>query len=151
MSILTSVYVDSSLVTQTSQCKSFLFFRKLGHVTRSLVLYVCFVDRWLSFCTFSFGHCVVCSSSICGFWLPLWYLQTLITKISLISKQKHLISIKPLHYYFSISANGENIKTKFSCTSNKFCFILLYSVIFLGKMEWNNGSFIVVITSFYNI
>jgi hypothetical protein len=31
-------------------------------VTRSLVLYVCFVDRCLSFCTFSFGHCVVCSS-----------------------------------------------------------------------------------------
>ena len=29
-------------------------------VTRSLVLYVCFVDRCLSFCTFSFGHCVVC-------------------------------------------------------------------------------------------
>ena len=41
-------------------------------VTRSLVLYVCFVDRCLSFCTFSFGHCVVCSSSIYGFWLPLW-------------------------------------------------------------------------------
>jgi hypothetical protein len=31
-------------------------------VTRSLVLYVCFVDRCLSFCTFSFGHCVVCPS-----------------------------------------------------------------------------------------
>ena len=46
-------------------------------VTRSLVLYVCFVDRCLSFCTFSFGHCVVCSSSIYGFCLPLWYLQTL--------------------------------------------------------------------------
>jgi hypothetical protein len=27
-------------------------------VTRSLVLCVCFVDRCLSFCTFSFGHCV---------------------------------------------------------------------------------------------
>jgi hypothetical protein len=39
-------------------------------VTRSIVLYVCFVDRCLSFCTFSFGHCVVCSSSIYGFWLP---------------------------------------------------------------------------------
>jgi hypothetical protein len=25
-----------------------------------------------------FGHCVVCSSSIYGFWLPLWYLQTLL-------------------------------------------------------------------------
>ena len=48
-----------------------------AHVTRSLVLYVCFVDRCLSFCTFSFGHCVVCSSSIYGFWLPLWYLLTL--------------------------------------------------------------------------
>ena len=35
----------------------------------------------LSFCTFSFGHCVVCSSSIYGFWLPLWYLQTLLTTI----------------------------------------------------------------------
>ena len=36
-------------------------------VTRSLVLYVCFVDRCLSLCTFSFGHYVVCSSSIYGF------------------------------------------------------------------------------------
>jgi len=33
-------------------------------VTQSLVLCVCLVDRCLSFCTFSFGHCVVCSSSI---------------------------------------------------------------------------------------
>ena len=48
------------------------------HVTRSLVWYVCFVDRCLSFCTFSFGHCVVCSSLIYGFWLLLWYLQTLL-------------------------------------------------------------------------
>jgi hypothetical protein len=32
--------------------------------TRPLVLCVCFVDRCLSFCTFSVGHCVVCSSSI---------------------------------------------------------------------------------------
>ena len=36
-------------------------------VTRSYVLCVCFVDRCLSFCTFSFGHCVVYSSSIYGF------------------------------------------------------------------------------------
>jgi hypothetical protein len=37
--------------------------------TRSLVLYhyLYFVDRCLSFCTFSFGHCVVCSYSIYGF------------------------------------------------------------------------------------
>ena len=47
-------------------------------VTRSLVLCVCFADHCLSFCTFSFGHCVVFSSSIYGFWLSLWYLQTLL-------------------------------------------------------------------------
>jgi hypothetical protein len=47
-------------------------------VTRSFVLCVCFIDRCLSFCTFSLDHCVVCSSSIYGFWLPLWYLQTLL-------------------------------------------------------------------------
>jgi hypothetical protein len=38
-------------------------------VTQSLVLYICFVDRCLSLCPFSFGHCVVCPSSIYGFWL----------------------------------------------------------------------------------
>jgi hypothetical protein len=47
-------------------------------ITGSLVLCVCIVDRCLSFCTFfSFGHCVVCSSLIYGFWSSLWYLQTL--------------------------------------------------------------------------
>jgi hypothetical protein len=35
-----------------------------ARVTRSLVLYVNFVARCLSFSTFSFGHYVVCSSSI---------------------------------------------------------------------------------------
>jgi hypothetical protein len=59
-------------------------------VTRSLVLYVCFVDRCLSLCTFSVGHCVVCSSSICGFWLPLWYLQTLLIDIGLLLTRKLL-------------------------------------------------------------
>ena len=35
-------------------------------VAPSFVLYVSFVDRCLSFCPFSFGHCVVCPS-IYGF------------------------------------------------------------------------------------
>ena len=43
-------------------------------VTGSLVLYVCFVDRCLSFCHFSFGHCVL----LYGSWLTLCYLQTLL-------------------------------------------------------------------------
>jgi hypothetical protein len=59
-------------ITDNYKCNGFSGVR----VTRSLVLYVCFVDRCLSFCTFSFGHCVVCSYSIYRFWLPLWYVQT---------------------------------------------------------------------------
>ena len=50
----------------------------VGFMLLNLLFYVsCFVDRCLSFCSFSFGHCVVCPSSIYGFWLPLWYIQTL--------------------------------------------------------------------------
>jgi len=45
-----------------------------------LVLCACFVDRCLSLCTFSVGHCAFCSSSIYGFGLPLCYLQTLLFK-----------------------------------------------------------------------
>jgi hypothetical protein len=47
-------------------------------VTRSFALCVCFVDRCLFFCTFSFGQWVFCSS-IYGFWLPLWYPQAIHT------------------------------------------------------------------------
>jgi hypothetical protein len=59
-------------------------------VTLSLILYVCFVDRCLSFCTFSFGHCLVCPS-IYG--LPFWYLQTLlIVDIRIVRVVKLLIT-----------------------------------------------------------
>jgi hypothetical protein len=43
-----------------------------------LDLYLYVYVLWIVICPFSFGHCVVCSSSIYGFWLPLWYLQTLL-------------------------------------------------------------------------
>ena len=69
--------VERELPTLPEHLSSPLVFSYV-HVTRSLALCVCFVDRCLSFCTFSFGHCVVCSSSIYGFWLHLWYLQTLL-------------------------------------------------------------------------
>ena len=67
-------------------------------VTRSLVSYVCFVDRCLSFCLFSFGHCVVCSL-IYGFWLPLWYRQTLLSNCCLISsEQLFTISLRTIYF-----------------------------------------------------
>ena len=70
-------------------------------VTRSLVLCVCFVDCCLSFYPFSFGHSVVCSSLIYGFWLPLWYLQTLLTKTIQISHRhkNHIFRINPRRYH----------------------------------------------------
>jgi predicted nucleic acid-binding Zn ribbon protein len=37
----------------------------------------------LAFCPFSFGHCVVCSSSIYGFWLPLWYHLAIVLSVLL--------------------------------------------------------------------
>ena len=69
-------------------------------VTPYLVICVFFVDRCLSFSTFSFGHCVVCSSSIYGFWLPLWYLRNPRTDIinKKIKKQKHNVRTIPKSY-----------------------------------------------------
>jgi hypothetical protein len=65
--------VEQELLILPERLSSHKIFRGV-RVTRSLVLYVCFVDICLSFCSFSFGHCVVCSSSIYEFSLPFWYL-----------------------------------------------------------------------------
>ena len=46
---------------------------------RQTDLSICFLDHCLSFCPFSFDHCVVWSSSNYGFRLSLWYLHTLLT------------------------------------------------------------------------
>ena len=72
--------------------------------TRSLVLYVCFVDRCLFFYLFSFGHCVICSSSIYGFWLTIWYLQTLLTRWHLLPRKM----CWPLQVRFVVSGSFDN-------------------------------------------
>jgi hypothetical protein len=61
--------VEQELNTFPEHLSSPLVFSGV-RVNRSLVLCVCFVDRFLSFYPFLFGHCVVCSS-IYGFWFPL--------------------------------------------------------------------------------
>jgi hypothetical protein len=50
-------------------------------VIRSVVLCVCFVDLYLSFCPFSFSNYVVCPSLNYGFWLPLLNLKPLLKKV----------------------------------------------------------------------
>jgi len=72
--------VEQELLTLPEHLSSHPLFSGV-RVTRSLVLYVCFVDRCLSFCIFSFGHWVVCSSSIYVFDWPFWYLETLLTLV----------------------------------------------------------------------
>ena len=54
--------VEQELFTVPEHLGSPLVF-SVVRVTRSLVSCVYFVYRCLSFCTFSFGHCIVCSSS----------------------------------------------------------------------------------------
>jgi hypothetical protein len=61
---------------------------------RSLFVLLCFFF-WPLCCLFfsnirilitplvSFGHCAVCSSSIYGFWLPLWYLLAIVLSVHL--------------------------------------------------------------------
>ena len=77
---------SENIIFNTISIKSFSWLSKIRvfsglRVTRSLVLCICFVDRCLSFCTVSFGHCVVFFFSIYGLWLPLWYLQTLFSGV----------------------------------------------------------------------
>jgi hypothetical protein len=53
-------------------------------VSRSFVFCLMFCRSLFVFCTSSFDHCVVCSSSMYGFWLLLWYLQTFLVTRSLV-------------------------------------------------------------------
>jgi hypothetical protein len=61
------------------QSVSGITFIRYAHVKR-LVLFVKDEQFYISHEIFSwhFGHCDVCLSLIYGFWLPLWYLQTLL-------------------------------------------------------------------------
>ena len=85
-------------------------------VARFLVLCVCFVDRCLSFCTFSFPHCVVCPS-IYGLWLPLWYLKNVHLKI----KSQRILK---LFVYLVV----------FNATFNNISVISLWSVLLVEEI-----------------
>jgi len=83
------VIINRELPTVTSLS----FFQKRVHLIRFLHIFMFldlkvfvfvwgFVDHCLSFCPFSFIHCIVDPTSIYGFWLSFWYLKTsLITSI----------------------------------------------------------------------
>ena len=82
--------VELELLTLPEHLNSSLVFSGV-RVNWFLVLCVCFVDRCLFFCSFSVRYCAVCSS-IYRFWLPLWYLQTLLIEYKYIKRtgMRHL-------------------------------------------------------------
>jgi hypothetical protein len=88
-------------------------------VTRSLVLYACFVNHCLFFCPFSFGHCVVRRSSIYGFWLPLWYLHALLKRggviLCIMKNQNYRSSYLPIVFSYIFKYNHMNIPAIFLC------------------------------------
>ena len=47
-----------------------------AYVVQSIIIYIVIEDQCLSFCAFSFGHFIVCPSSIHEFWLRLLYPET---------------------------------------------------------------------------
>ena len=82
-------------------------------VTRYLVLCVCFLNRCLSFCIFSSGHCVVCTFSIYGFWLPpfgifklfLFYWWCMILSVLIFAAL--FIGSRKSQFFFKWSINGK--------------------------------------------
>jgi hypothetical protein len=125
--------VEQELHTLLEHLSSPPVFRRVCAI-RSLVLYVCFVNRCLSFCPFYFGHCVVCSSSIYRLWLPLCYLP--MNAIWNIENLENMILLGrlylpwivtrplPLNHFHSkpIYVFGENRQS-----SNIFTFFLMWS------------------------
>ena len=75
-----SVKLDSLSCVMLCKCRS-NFFLISNERNKFVLQLISFVNRCLSFCSFPFGHCVVYPSSIYWFWLPLLYLQTLLTKL----------------------------------------------------------------------
>ena len=81
-------YVEQALLAAPEHLSSPPVFDGV-RVTLSLVFCVAFcislfvwVFSCLFLCRFSFGHCVVCPSSIYGFLLPFWYFQTFLKMIT---------------------------------------------------------------------
>ena len=68
-------HVEPELLTLPEELSSPQFL--VGFVLLDLFGFCVVFYRSLSTCLFSFGHCIVCPSTY-GFWLPLWYLQSLL-------------------------------------------------------------------------
>ena len=76
-------WLEQELLTLPEHLSSPQIFSGI-HVTRSLVLCVCFVDRCLSFCTFFLWRLCCLFFDIRILITSLWYLQTLLMVLSML-------------------------------------------------------------------
>jgi hypothetical protein len=100
--------VEQELLTLPEHLSSPLVFSWVC-VTRSLALCLCFVDRCLSFCTFSFGHCVLLRYTDCDYPFGIFnfFLQNIYLLIYFILSAS--LQHTYLHMYFMLSANVHHI------------------------------------------
>ena len=102
-------------------------------LTRSLVLCVCLVDRCLSFCPFSFDHCVVYSSAIYGFGLPFGIFKHFLFNL-----------IYNICWYISVSWNEIkehcDVPTKSELQQNKNPELQLDQHVTAWTASWVNGN-----------
>ena len=91
---------------------------------------------FLSFCPFSFGHCVVCPSSIYCFCLPLWYHQILLVLLSFFFWPLRCLSFFDLWILITplVSSNS-------SCTFVIFLFAITLSVLRFTASAYRFGIF----------
>ena len=79
---------------------------------------------------FSFCHCIVCPSSIYGFWLPLWYLQASVCPFALF-----LLSLYCLSFYLRLLITSL-VSSSFSLSFCPFHFVLVLSVLLFTASDY---------------
>ena len=75
---------------------------------------------------FSFCHCIVCPSSIYGFWFPLWYLQASLCPFALF-----ILSLYCLSFFYLRFLITSLVPSSFSLSLCPFSFIIVLSVLLL--------------------
>jgi hypothetical protein len=76
--------------------------------SNSFPLVSCVIFCRTHFCRFSFGHCVVCPTSIFGFWLPHWHIQTF--PVCLLKKRWTFPAMSIIHVYPVLHVNMWKLK-----------------------------------------
>ena len=102
--------MEQELLTLPEHLSSSLIFSGVG-VTPYLVICVFFVDRCLSFCTFCFGHCVVCSSSIYDSDYPFGIFELLLQIFLIKKKEQQKTNKNTTSEQYQNIINGDKMDT----------------------------------------